>query len=74
MKPMPHAPSVQMPLIPMDDELVLRKARELFDSSELLRRRWPSFDKAMEHPNVGRCLRMNAMALLRRGSKKRGRR
>lgn len=74
MKPMPQTPSVQMPLLPMDDELVLRKARELFDSSPLLSSRWPSFDKAMAHPSVGRCLRLSATALLRRGSKKRGRR
>lgn len=70
MKPLP----VQMPLIPLDDELVLRKARELFDSSRLLSARWPSFDKVMADPLVGRCLRMSATALVRRGSRARGRR
>jgi len=71
--PLPTCP-VQMPLIPLDEELVLRKARELFDSSPLLCARWPSFDKALAHPTVGRCLLISARALLRPGNKKRNRR
>lgn len=63
-------PPQQMPLLPLDEELLLRKARELFDSSRLLSGRWPSFDQAMQHPAVGRCLRMSAAALLRRNAKK----
>lgn len=71
--PLTHpTPQQQLPLLPLDEELLLRKARELFDSSHLLQERWPSFDKALAHPSVGRCLRMSAAALLRRSSKKSG--
>jgi len=73
MQPTPQPPQ-QLPLIPMDEEQVLRKARQLFDSSPLLCARWPSFDKALAHPSVGRCLLISARALLRPANKKKSRR
>jgi hypothetical protein len=68
------AEQTQMALIPLDEELVLRKARELFDSSRVLSARWPSFQKALADPNVGRCLRLSATQLLRRAEQGKGRR
>lgn len=67
-------PPIQLPLIPLDEEQVRRKARELFDSSRVLSARWASFDKVMADPLMGRCLRLSATALLRRADRARGRR
>lgn len=68
-------PTQQLPLLPIEDEEVMRVARRLFESSRLLCERWPSFDKAIAHPSVGRCLLMNARQVLRSSSnKKKGRR
>ncbi|MFN4360508.1 MAG: hypothetical protein ACK4F4_07270 [Hylemonella sp.] len=67
-------PPQQLNLLPLDEEEVMRIARRLFDSSRLLQERWPSFDKAMAHPLVGRCLLLNARQVLRSNDKKKGRR
>lgn len=74
MKPM----QTQIPLLELDEELVMRKARQLFEESALLTRRWSSFEQLMADPTVGRCLRMSARVLLarraNRANRTRGRR
>lgn len=64
----------QMPLDPvLEEELVLRKARELYANSRFLSGRFASFERLMADPVVGRCMRLSATHLLRRGSRTRGR-
>ena len=60
----------QIPLaLPADprlqEELMLKKASELYRRSRLLNIRYPSFKHLMEHPIAGRCMRMSATNLLR---------
>ncbi len=60
----------QIPLaLPVDpklqEELMLKKARELYLRSRLLNIRYPSFNQLMEDPIAGRCMRMSATHLLR---------
>ncbi|MCX7249064.1 MAG: hypothetical protein NTX31_15570 [Burkholderiales bacterium] len=60
----------QIPLaLPMDptlqEELMLKKASELYRRSRLLNIRYPSFKHLMEDPIAGRCMRMSATHLLR---------
>lgn len=65
--------AVQLPLDPaMEEALVLKKARELYVSSRLLSSRYATFERAMEHPVQGKCLRLCATQLLRRGKGTRG--
>lgn len=70
-----HSP-LQMPLaLPEVDAaqfeaLVLAKARGLFEGSRYLSARFASFERVMEQPVTGRCLRIAASALLRRGQKR----
>lgn len=64
----------QVPLaLPVPPELVLEKAAELYERSGLLRRRYASLDLLLADPVAGRCLRLCATQLLRRGSRTRGR-
>jgi hypothetical protein len=60
----------QIPLaLPVDptlqEELMLKKAKELYQRSRLLNIRYPSFKHLMEDPIAGRCMRMSATHLLR---------
>lgn len=60
----------QIPLaLPVDptlqEELMLKKASELYQRSRLLNIRYPSFKHLMEDPIAGRCMRMSAAHLLR---------
>lgn len=61
----------QLPLDPaLEEELVLKKARELFGLSLYLSGRYASFQKLMADPLVGRCMRLSATQCLRMGGKK----
>jgi hypothetical protein len=51
------------------EELILKKARELFERSRLLSSRYPSFARLMEDPLVGRCMRLSAAQCLRSGKR-----
>ncbi len=64
----------QLPLDPaLEEELVQKKAREIYTQSRLLSAKYASFARLMEDPVAGRCLRLCATQLLRRGNKTRGR-
>lgn len=64
----------QLPLdADLEEELVLRKARELFARSRYLSSRFASFSRLMEDPVVGRCMRLSATHVLRLGNRTRGR-
>lgn len=47
------------------ENLVLKKARDLYRRSRFLNIRYPSFDRLMDDPIAGRCMRMSATHLLR---------
>jgi hypothetical protein len=49
----------------LQEELMLKKADELYRHSRLLNIRYPSFKHLMEDPIAGRCMRMSATHLLR---------
>ena len=60
----------QIPMaLPVDpklqEELMLKKASELYRRSRLLKIRYPTFKHLMEDPIAGRCMRMSATHLLR---------
>ncbi len=60
----------QIPLaLPVDptlrEELMLKKASELYRRSRLLTVRYPSLKHLMEDPIAGRCMRLSATHLLR---------
>jgi hypothetical protein len=60
----------QIPLaLPVDatlqEELMLKKARELYRRSRFLNSRYPNFKHLMDDPIAGRCMRMSATHLLR---------
>lgn len=63
-----------LPLAEVDaaqfEALVLEKARRLFEGSRYLSAKFASFERVMAEPVTGRCLRMAASALLRRGQKR----
>ncbi len=49
----------------LEEELMLKKARELYRRSGFLNARYPSFLRLMEDPIAGRCMRLSATHLLR---------
>ncbi|MFZ4480611.1 MAG: hypothetical protein ACOYNZ_12050 [Rhodoferax sp.] len=64
----------QIPLaLPVDaalqEELMLKKARELYRRSRFLSSRYPSFKRLMDDPIAGRCMRLSATHLLRLGDR-----
>jgi|GEM_PF-1173213 len=65
---MPSQQQISLPL-PVDsallEELMLKKASELYRRSRLLNIRYPSFKQLMDDPIAGRCMRMSATHLLR---------
>lgn len=64
----------QLPLDPaLEEELVLKKARELYGRSRFLSARYASFARLMEDPVAGRCMRLSARHLLRLGDRTQGR-
>ena len=72
MRMLNHA--VQMPLDPaLEEELILEKAKVLYQRSKLLSGKYASFNRLMADPVAGRCLRLCARQLLRSGNRTRGR-
>lgn len=70
----PRGPGVQLALSPeLEEELVLKKARELYTRSYFLSGRYASFNKLMADPLMGRCMRLAAQQCLRSASRTRGR-
>lgn len=64
----------QMPLDPaMEEELVLAKARQLYEHSRVLSGKYASFNRLMADPVAAQCLRLCARQVLRSASRKRGR-
>ena len=62
----------QMPLaLPVEplllEDLILKKARELYRRSRFLSVRYPSLNRLMEDPIAGRCMRLSVTHLLRLG-------
>lgn len=62
----------QMPLaLPVEplllEDLILKKARELYRRSRFLCVRYPSLNRLMEDPIAGRCMRLSVTHLLRLG-------
>ena len=67
--------SKQLPLaLPVDpvlyEQLVVKKARELYRHSRCLSDRYVNFDQLMEDPVVGRCMRLSAVHLLHMGNER----
>lgn len=61
-----HQMSLALPMDPaIKENLVLKKARDLYRRSRFLNIRYPSFDRLMDDPIAGRCMRMSATHLLR---------
>jgi len=56
----------------MEEELVLQKARELWRGSKNLSARYATFEGVMADAAQGKCLRLWATALVRRGKRTRG--
>ena len=55
------------------EELVAKKARELYSRSRFLSGKYASFQRLMEDPIAGRCMRLCAAQVLRLGSRTQGR-
>ena len=61
-----HQMSLALPVDPtLQEQLVLKKARDLYRRSRFLNTRYASFNRLMDDPIVGRCMRMSAAHLLR---------
>ena len=75
----PPAPPRQLPLDPaLEHDVVMRKARALFDRSHYLSTRFASFDRLMADPVTGRAMWIAATQCVRsaaaRGNSRRGNR
>lgn len=74
MQPIPTRYPQQLPLDEgLQEELILKKARELYQRSHFLSARFSSFQKLMADPVVGRCMRLAATQCLRPVARGRGR-
>lgn len=74
MPPLPPFPQMhlQQPLLPeLEEELVLKKAAQLFARSRYLQSRYASLQRLLDDPLVGRSLLLGARQCVRQG--KRGR-
>jgi hypothetical protein len=61
-----HQMSLALPMDPtLKENLVLEKARDLYRRSRFLNARYSSFNRLMDDPIAGRCMRMSAAHLLR---------
>lgn len=64
----------QLPLDPaLEEELVLQKAQQIYRQPRFLSGRYASFERLMEDPVAGRCLRLCATQCLRLGKRTRSR-
>ncbi len=60
--------NLDLPLDPvLLEDLLLKKARDLYRRSRFLNNRYASFSRLMEDPIAGRCMRLSAKQLLHLG-------
>ncbi len=72
--PSPQQIPLALPVDPtLQEDLMLKKARELYRRSRFLSVRYPSFNRLMDDPIAGRCMRMSATHLLHLGDRTQGR-
>lgn len=71
---MPQPPPIclQPPLLPeLEEELVLKKAKELYERSRYLQGRYASFQRVLDDPLVGRSLLLGARQCVRQAKRTR---
>lgn len=71
---MPQPPPIclQTPLLPeLENELVLQKARELYERSRYLQGKYASLQRLLEDPLVGRSLLLGARQCVRQAKRTR---